>query len=290
MVRNSYFLVETDRWLHIRAMGHGGAPYAERNQMFHEVLSCWRPEPAVWTQPALVASLARKAVDSAPTLDAATKEWFRAASLADRLALVYDQRNDPADRPSAGRELVEAWLLHRAATQEATTRGKTLTWPAPQLAREAGAAQRPVLHEAVAGRCPAAYVPLLLTAGEDLAARDAQGATALHWAAAVRTDDEDHGSVAQALLDAGADTEAGEKWQGCTPLVIALCLQNAPVVRALMGAGAHASYRQWRLIRQIARELGWREVEEWQCRREARSLARVLGQPKKNRPVVQLRL
>lgn len=238
----------------------------------------------------MVASLAAKAVPSTPSLDAATKVRFRAASPADRLLSLYDQRNDAAARPGTGRELWRPACSTRLPRRRWRPRGRTLAWPAPQLAREAGAAQRPVLHEAVAGRCPAAYVPLLLTAGEDVAARDAQGATALHWAAAVRTGDEDHGSVAQALLDAGADTEACEKWQGCTPLVIALCLQNAPVVRALMGAGAHASYRQWRLIRQIARELGWHEVEEWQCRRVARRLGRVLARPAASGAGVRVRM
>lgn len=52
------------------------------------------------------------------------------------------------------------------------TPGRTLAWPAPQLAREDWVAQGTVLWEAVGGDCPAAYV-LLLAAREDMSARDA---------------------------------------------------------------------------------------------------------------------
>lgn len=96
--------------------------------------SCGRPDPTVGTRRALVASLAAKAVPSTPSLDAATKVRFRAASPADRLLSLYDQRNDAAARPGTGRELVEARLFTRLPRRRWRPRGEPLhgrrrSWP-----------------------------------------------------------------------------------------------------------------------------------------------------------------
>ncbi|WP_313913064.1 hypothetical protein [Tahibacter sp.] len=286
-------MVEADRFSHIEAMERDNAPSGGRRQAFHDVLACWRPKPQVWTQPAVAVALATEAVSSAPAFNGATKEWFASASAADRMALLYEQRNDSADRPGAGRELVEAWLLHHAATREALKGDEALDWPVPQLAREAWAAQRTLLQEAVAGECPPSYVPLLLAAGQDVSARDAQGATALHWAAAIAEDPEEDGApysfLAQALLDAGAQVDAREK-RGLTPFAIALSKENWSAVRTLVNAGALMSEEQRSLVFEVANGMGWHELEEWQSRCAAQSLDRVLARPVGKKPEARVRL
>ena len=292
-MRNPFFLVETDRVSHIQAMRQDSAPLGASYQAFREVLACWRPEPRVWTKPAVAVALATEAVNAAPAFDAAPKGWFAAASTADRMALLYDQRNDPADRPGAGRELVEAWLLHHAAAQVAAKRGGVLAWPVPQLAREAWAAERTILQEAVAGDCPPAYVPLLLAAGEDVSARDVHGATALHWAAAVSEDPEEDGApysfLAQALLEAGAEVDAREQ-RGLTPFAIAIFKENWSAVRTLVHAGALMSEEQRHLVFDVADGAGWHELEEWRCRLTARSLELVLDRPLEERSGARARM
>lgn len=282
-MRNPIHLVEADRFFHIEAIARDGAPSDARRQSLCELLACWRPKPDVWTQPAVAVALATEAVNAAPAFASAIKDWFASASVDDRLALVYDQRNDAADRPGASHELVEAWLLHRFATQEASSQGRSLAWPVPQLAREAKAAERTILQEAVAGDCPAAYVPLLLAAGEDASVRDARGATALHWAAAIAPDlEEDDGApysfLAQALLDAGADVDAREN-RGLTPLDVALHRENWGAVRTLIHAGALMTEEEQTEAFELADDMGWHEVAEWRARSVARSLDGALVQP-----------
>ena len=68
----------------------------------------------------------------------------------------------------------------------------------------------------------------------DLNATQADGATALHWAAYL--DDLD---TAQRLILAGADADASND-HGVTPLSLACTNANAEMVRTLLAAGAHA--------------------------------------------------
>lgn len=276
-MRRSYFLTDTDNHTDVCETVLGGALSHPYRAGLRDVLACWRPNPEVWRRPAVAVSEAAAAVAGAVSVDADLQQLFAWAPVAERAALVYTQRNDDADRPGAAHELVEAWLFHQAALRDPQYGADA--WPVPQLAREAWAAQRTVLQQAVAGGCPAAYVPLLVAAGEDVGARDAQGATALHWAAAVLVpDDVGHGFAAQALLEAGAELEACDH-RGRTPTNVAGKQRNWPVVRTLVNAGALVSEERWRVVVQMARHLGWPEVDEWKCCRAAQGLDGVLAGP-----------
>ena len=78
-------------------------------------------------------------------------------------------------------------------------------------------------------------VRALLARAVDVDAREADGTTALHWAA--------HKGDAEAvrlLLAAGADVEAANRYS-VTPLMLACARGSAPIVEALLGAGADAN-------------------------------------------------
>src|SRR5262245_28781270 len=78
-----------------------------------------------------------------------------------------------------------------------------------------------------------AEVRRLLQAGADVKAAQADGATALHWAAY-------HGdaSLASLLLDAGADVAAANR-NGSTPMWLAASRGDAAVIKALLDKGAN---------------------------------------------------
>ena len=87
------------------------------------------------------------------------------------------------------------------------------------------------LIEAVRGRDHAA-VAKLLAQGVDVSARQADGATALHWAA-----HHDDLETVQQLLAAGADAGAANDY-GATPVWLAATNGNAAIIAALLDAGA----------------------------------------------------
>jgi ankyrin repeat protein len=68
-----------------------------------------------------------------------------------------------------------------------------------------------------------------------VSAREADGATALHWAARVDALD-----IVQLLLRAGANADAANRY-GVTPLALAAINGSAPVLEALLAAGADAN-------------------------------------------------
>ena len=80
-----------------------------------------------------------------------------------------------------------------------------------------------------------AEVRRLVQSGADVKAAQADGATALHWAAY-------HGdvSLASLLLEAGADVAAANR-NGSTPLWLAATQGDAPVIEALLKGGADAN-------------------------------------------------
>src|SRR5688572_18900225 len=94
-------------------------------------------------------------------------------------------------------------------------------------------AQAPVADAAM--RRDAAEVRRLVQSGADVKATQADGATALHWAAY-------HGdaSLASLLLDAGADVGAANR-NGSTPMWLAASHGDAAVIKALLEKGANAN-------------------------------------------------
>ena len=80
-----------------------------------------------------------------------------------------------------------------------------------------------------------AEVRRLVQSGADVNAAQADGATALHWAAY-------HGdaSLALLLLEAGADVAAANR-NGSTPLWLAASQGDAPMIEALLKGGADAN-------------------------------------------------
>jgi ankyrin repeat protein len=94
-------------------------------------------------------------------------------------------------------------------------------------------AQAPVADAAM--RHDVSEVRRLVQSGADVNAAQADGATALHWAAY-------HGdaSMASALLDAGADVAAANR-NGSTPMWLAASRGDAAVIQLLLGKGASAN-------------------------------------------------
>jgi ankyrin repeat protein len=80
-----------------------------------------------------------------------------------------------------------------------------------------------------------AEVRKLVQAGADVNARQADGATALHWAAYYGD-----ASLALLLLEAGADASAANR-EGSTPLWLAASQGDAAMISALLGNGADAN-------------------------------------------------
>jgi len=75
----------------------------------------------------------------------------------------------------------------------------------------------------------------LLNDRADVKAAQADGMTALHWAA-----HHDHAETARLLLAAGADVKAANRY-GVTPLSLACTNGNAEIVKMLLAAGADAN-------------------------------------------------
>lgn len=274
------FLIASDEYAHIEAVGRAGEPFWRHNHAFLDLLKGWHPSPEVWAQPAAAVASAAEAIAAAPSVDGDTKLRFASASPADRAAILYDHRNVPDDRSRLGNELVEAWLLQHAAVREPLDGGDARVWPVPLLTRGAWAARRTVLMQAVALQCLDDYVPMLVAAGETVSARDPQGATALHWAAASAFADLDvpYGFTAEALVKAGAELDAPDN-KGRTPLDVAIARRNWAVVRSLVCAEAFVTDEQWGAVLRMGERLGWHEPDEWKCRLAARSLDGVLARP-----------
>jgi ankyrin repeat protein len=97
----------------------------------------------------------------------------------------------------------------------------------------AAIAQSPVADAAM--RRDSAEVRRLVQSGADVQAAQADGATALHWAAY-------HGdaSLALLLLEAGADVKAANR-NGSTPLWLAASQGDAAMINALLDNGADAN-------------------------------------------------
>jgi ankyrin repeat protein len=99
----------------------------------------------------------------------------------------------------------------------------------------AGPALAETLVADAAMRRDAAEVRRLVQSGADVNAAQADGATALHWAAY-------HGdaSLASLLLEAGADVAAANR-NGSTPLWLAASHGDAPMIETLLEGGADAN-------------------------------------------------
>jgi uncharacterized protein len=92
------------------------------------------------------------------------------------------------------------------------------------------AADRTVADSAMVG--DTAAVRALLAQHADVNARQADGATALHWA--VYRDDS---ALAKVLIEAGANVHAASR-DGVTPLSLAATVGNSEIIAILVGAGA----------------------------------------------------
>ena len=86
-------------------------------------------------------------------------------------------------------------------------------------------------------RADGAAVNALLDRGADVRAAEADGTTALHWAAQL-----DDAATARLLLEAGADASAVNRFK-VTPLELAANNGNAEIVTRLLEAGADANAR-----------------------------------------------
>ena len=105
-----------------------------------------------------------------------------------------------------------------------------------------GGAQDPDLNRELdaqlldAARMPdAARVDALLDRGADVDSRQADGATALHWAAHW-----DDAAMVKTLIEAGADVDSTNDF-GATPLWLSCQNVNADMVAAFLNAGANAN-------------------------------------------------
>jgi ankyrin repeat protein len=118
-------------------------------------------------------------------------------------------------------------MKHRRASCGAVVLALTLGCGSPALA------ETPVADAAM--RRDAAEVRRLLQSGADVKAAQADGATALHWAAY-------HGDapLASLLLEAGADVAAANR-NGSTALWLAASNGDAPMIEALLEGGADAN-------------------------------------------------
>ncbi len=87
----------------------------------------------------------------------------------------------------------------------------------------------------LAERGDAAALSKVLANGSDANARDADGSTALHWAARA-----DELGAVRALLAAGADAGVEDRY-GVTPLQLAAVNGNAAMIELLVAAGADAA-------------------------------------------------
>jgi ankyrin repeat protein len=97
-------------------------------------------------------------------------------------------------------------------------------------------AQSPSPVADAARKGDAAAVKALLKQGADANAPQADGMTALHWAA-----DRGDLATAEALIYAGASTVGETRLGGYTPLHLAARSGSGPVVKALLKAGANSS-------------------------------------------------
>lgn len=112
--------------------------------------------------------------------------------------------------------------------------GRTATGLLCLFALAAGAAELPeLLAAAKSGDRTRALTAL--TAGADVAAAEADGTTALHWA--VRFNDLE---LADGLLTGGADVTASNRY-GVTPLYLAALNGSAGMIERLLNAGADAN-------------------------------------------------
>lgn len=192
---------------------------------------------------------------------------FLNASREDQLAYcyaacdgAYPYHYSEFDRATA----VDAWFVYQMAKREREAVGlPPLDWPPPMIQREAMAAQSTVLQRCVFHRMPPTLFPHLVAWGEDAAARDARGATALHWAASIYNQraNVDAAETIRTLLELGADLEARDKF-GRSPLDIALYNRNATAMqRELVRAGAMASSpMHLGFIFRYAESDGWEDV------------------------------
>ena len=89
-----------------------------------------------------------------------------------------------------------------------------------------------LLHLAASGGS-GEIVQMLLSAGAEIGARDAEGMTPLHTAANAGKYE-----VVKHLLTAGADTEVRENRQGLRPIHFAAIMGHDAIVAALLDAGA----------------------------------------------------
>lgn len=266
----SPFLLDADAFAHVAALQSAGAPRLFDHSDLLFVLAAWQPEPDVWGQPALVASQVSDVVQAAK-MGSFIKTWFASVSVEDRLGLVYASRNAASIEAKGDHRPIEAFLLYAAVVGEAASRCEPLAWPAPQLSRLAWASQRTPLQEAVSRCNQPVFISYLLAAGEDVRARDVQGATALHWAAASPRNDEGPCYTTGELVKVGADVHAKDA-RGRTAMDVAMGRHNWPAVRELMNGGARPTDEQWSRIERVARRDTWEEWETWKSRRSAENL------------------
>jgi ankyrin repeat protein len=118
-------------------------------------------------------------------------------------------------------------MIRHSPTVRAVALALLLAAASPALA------QAPVADAAM--RRDSAEVRRLVQGGADVKAAQADGATALHWAA--YTGDV---SLASLLLEAGADVAAANR-NGSTPLWLAASQGDAPMIEALLEGGADAN-------------------------------------------------
>lgn len=133
--------------------------------------------------------------------------------------------------------------LERAIEQEDVAEVEALLAADPDEARRPlGRGETYLMRAARASDAGPALVKLLLGAGADVLARDALGATALHWAIDANRPAEAGAEVVELLVRAGADLEATGQY-GWTALHFAVERGGAAEVEALLEAGARLPER-----------------------------------------------